>query len=64
MRTNIILDEQLMESALQVSDSKTKKGTIEEALILLMQIKGQRKIKEYRGKLKWKGNLDNLSLDK
>jgi Arc/MetJ family transcription regulator len=64
MRTNIILDEQLMESALQVSDSKTKKGTIEEALILLVQIKGQRKIKEYRGKLKWKGNLDNLSLDK
>jgi hypothetical protein len=64
MRTNVDLNDQLMESALEVSDSKTKKGTIEEGLRLLVQTKRQQKIKEYRGKLKWTGNLDVSRLDK
>jgi len=64
MRTNVVLDDELMASALKVSGLKTKKDAIEEGLRLLIQVKSQKEIKRYRGKLKWSGNLDETSLDK
>jgi Arc/MetJ family transcription regulator len=64
MRTNVAIDDVLMESALKVSGVKTKKDTIEEALKLLVQIKNQENIKGFRGKLKWTGNLNNMRTDK
>ena len=51
MRTNVVIDDDLMESALKVSGLKTKKDAIEEGLRLLVQIKGQEDIKGFRGKL-------------
>ena len=64
MRTNVAINDALMESALKVSGVKTKKDTIEEALKLLVQIKSQENIKGFRGKLKWTGNLNNMRTDK
>jgi Arc/MetJ family transcription regulator len=64
MRTNVVIDDDLMESALKVSGKKTKKDAIEEGLRLLIRIKGQERIKDFRGKLKWSGNLDEMRLDK
>lgn len=64
MRTNVVINDVLMESALKVSGVKTKKDTIEEALKLLVQIKNQENIKGFRGKLKWTGNLNNMRTDK
>ena len=64
MRTNVVIDDNLMESALKVSGLRTKKDTIEEGLRLLVQVKGQKKIKGFRGKLKWTGSLDEMRLDK
>jgi len=64
MRTNVVIDDELMESALKVSGLKTKKDVIEEGLKLLVQVKGQKKVKGFRGKLKWTGNLDEMRLDK
>ena len=64
MRTNVAINDVLMESALKVSGVKTKKDTIEEALKLLVQIKNQENIKGFRGKLKWTGNLNNMRIDK
>jgi Arc/MetJ family transcription regulator len=64
MRTNVVVDDNLMESALKVSGLKTKKDAIEEGLKLLVQVKRQKAIKSYRGKLKWSGNLDKMRLDK
>jgi Arc/MetJ family transcription regulator len=64
MRTNVVIDDKLMESALKMSGLKTKKDAIEEGLKLLVQLKGQEKIKGFRGKLKWTGNLDEMRLDK
>ncbi|MEA1971601.1 MAG: type II toxin-antitoxin system VapB family antitoxin [Thermodesulfobacteriota bacterium] len=64
MRTNVVIDDNLMESALKVSGLRTKKDTIEEGLRLLVQVKGQKKIKSFRGKLKWTGSLDEMRLDK
>ena len=64
MRTNVVLDDDLMKSALKVSGLKTKKDAIEEGLKLLVQVKSQKKIKRFRGKLTWSGNLDEMRLDK
>ncbi|NTW78511.1 MAG: type II toxin-antitoxin system VapB family antitoxin [Syntrophaceae bacterium] len=64
MRTNVVLDDELMASALKVSGLKTKKDAIEEGLRLLIQVKSQKEIKRFRGKLKWSGNLDEMRLDK
>ncbi|MBN1317674.1 MAG: type II toxin-antitoxin system VapB family antitoxin [Anaerolineales bacterium] len=64
MRTNVVIDDDLMKSALQVSGLKTKKDAIEAGLRLLVQLNSQAKIKEFRGKLKWNGNLEEMRLDK
>jgi Arc/MetJ family transcription regulator len=64
MRTNVVIDDDLMASALKVSGLKTKKDAIEEGLKLLVQVKSQKEIKRFRGKLQWSGNLDEMRLDK
>lgn len=57
MRTNVVIDDDLMESALKVSGLKTKKAAIEEGLKLLVQIKRQKEIRRFRGRLKWSSAL-------
>jgi Arc/MetJ family transcription regulator len=64
VRTNVVINDDLMESALKASGIKTKKKAIEEGLRLLVKIKGQEKIKGLRGRLQWTGNLDKMRLDK
>lgn len=64
MRTNVVIDDDLMESALKTSGIRTKKAAIEEGLKLLVQMKGQEKIRGYRGKLKWTGSLEEMRLDR
>jgi Arc/MetJ family transcription regulator len=64
MRTNVVIDDDLMESALKASGIKTKKDAIEEGLKLLVQLKTQERIKGFRGKLRWTGNLDEMRLDR
>jgi Arc/MetJ family transcription regulator len=64
MRTNVVINDDLMESALRTSGIKTKKEAIEGGLKLLVQMKNQEKIKGVRGKLKWTGNLDEMRLDR
>ena len=64
MRTNIVIDDNLMNQALMVSGFKTKKETVEEGLKLLISLKKQVKIRELRGKLNWEGDLDQMRSDK
>lgn len=64
MRTNIVINEELIARALSISGLPTKKAVVEEALKLLVQIKNQQKIKALRGKLVWTGNLDKMRTDK
>jgi len=63
MRTNVVIDDKLMNKAKKVSSLKTKKETIEEALKLLVAQKEQSEIRKLRGKLKWEGNLEEMRLD-
>ena len=64
MRTNVVIDDDLMASAIKASGLRTKKDAIEKGLKLLVQMKSQQEIKRFRGKLKWSGNLDEMRLDK
>ena len=62
MRTNIVIDDSLMNKAKKVSGYKTKKETIEEALRLLVAQREQSEIRKVRGKLNWEGNLEEMRL--
>jgi len=64
MRTNIAIDDKLMNAALKTSGLSTKKDVVEEALKLLVQVKKQSRLKKLRGKLKWEGNLDEMRATK
>lgn len=63
MRTNIEIDEKLMEEAMKASGLTTKKATVEEGLRLILTLKKQKLIKEFRGKMKWEGDLDKMRTD-
>ncbi len=63
MRTNVVIDDDLMDEALKVSRFKTKKDAVEEGLKLLVQRKKQESIKDLRGKLNWKGDLEDMRTD-
>ena len=60
MRTNIVIDDQLMTDALQVTGLKTKKEVVELGLKTLIRLKQQEKIKAFKGKLKWDGDLEEM----
>lgn len=64
MRTNIVINDELMNEALNLTDYTTKRAVVEEGLRLLVRLKKQEKIKSLRGKLKWDGDLENMRLDK
>lgn len=64
MRTNIVINDELMDEALSLTEHTTKKAVVEEGLRLLVKLKKQEKIKSLRGKLKWEGDLDRMRLDK
>ncbi|OEU49689.1 MAG: transcription regulator of the Arc/MetJ class [Desulfobulbaceae bacterium S5133MH15] len=63
MRTNIVVDDNLMEEALKLTNIKTKKDVVDTALKLLVQVKRQEKIRKLRGKLHWEGSLAEMRLD-
>jgi len=60
MRTNVVIDENLIERARQITGIKTKREVIHEALRTLIQLREQAQVRNLRGKLHWEGNLDSL----
>ena len=64
MRTNIVIDDNLMNLALESTGLKTKKEVVEEGLKALIQIKNQSKLKSFRGKLRWEGDIQKMRADK
>ncbi len=63
MRTNIVIDDKLMNQALVISGCKTKKEAVEEGLKLLIARRNQAKIRALRGKLNWEEDLDQMRTD-
>ncbi len=60
MRTNVVLDETLVEQAKALTGIKTTRGVIDEALRLLIRLRGQGQVAELRGRLHWEGDLNAL----
>lgn len=60
MRTNIVIDDQLMDAAMQSSGLTTKRAVIEQALRTLIRLAAQENTRQLRGKLEWEGNLNVL----
>lgn len=58
MRTNIVLDEKLVNSCQKATGIKTKRELIDHALQELLRHKSQKKILELKGKITWEGNLN------
>ncbi|MES9833738.1 MAG: type II toxin-antitoxin system VapB family antitoxin [Candidatus Thiodiazotropha sp. DIVDIV] len=60
MRTNIVIDDDLMAQALKATGLETKKDVVEQGLKLLVKRSKQQSIRSLRGKIKWEGNLDEM----
>lgn len=60
MRTNIVIDDALMNDALKATGLNTKKDAVEQGLRLLIQRNKQQAIRKLRGKLKWEDDLDEM----
>jgi Arc/MetJ family transcription regulator len=55
MRTNIVIDDELMDTALRCSGLHTKKEVVDHALRLLVRLNQQEKLRSARGRLRWTG---------
>lgn len=60
MRTNIVIDDQLMKEARRASGLSTKKEVVEKGLKLIIQLSNQKKFRNLKGKINWDGNLDEM----
>lgn len=58
MRTNIVIDDELMRAALKASGLATKREAVDLALRTLVRLKAQQRIRKYRGKIALEGDLD------
>jgi len=57
-RTNIELDEKLVNEAMKLTNKKTKKEVVNYAVEELVRKLKRKKILELEGKVEWIGNLD------
>ncbi len=64
MRTNIVIEDELMQKAMQATGLTSKRATVEAALRLLIQVKAQTGIRKLRGKVKWQGDLEAMRADR
>lgn len=64
MRTNIVIDDELMKEALKATGVSTKREAVELGLQALIRMKRQQNIRGYRGKLRWQGDLDRMRTDR
>lgn len=63
MRTNIVIDDDLMTEALRATGLRTKREAVELGLKTLLRLRQQEEIRHFRGKLAWAGDLDAMRSD-
>lgn len=64
VRTNIVLDDELVERARKLTGLRSKRAVVDEALRTLVRLKEQAAIRELRGKLHWEGDLRAMRSDR
>ena len=60
MRTNIVIDDRLMDEAMRKAGLKTKRAAVEAGLRLLIQVKSQARVRRLRGRIRWSGDLNEM----
>ena len=63
MRTNIVIDDELMARLLKMTGLRTKREAVELGLKTLVKLKQQEQIRQFRGKLPWQGDLEKMRSD-
>jgi Arc/MetJ family transcription regulator len=64
MRTNVDIDDRLMQDAMRASGRKRKRAVIDAALRLLVQTKSQVGVRSLRGQIDWHGDLEESRSDR
>ena len=64
MRTNIVIDDKLMQDTLKATGLRTKREVVELGLRTLLRLGRQSEIRRLRGKLAWDGDLEAMRKDK
>lgn len=60
VRTNIVLDEKLVNATLKETGCKTRRGLVDLALRELLRHKRAEKLLTLRGNVQWTGNLSEM----
>jgi Arc/MetJ family transcription regulator len=63
-RTNVVLDDNLVEDCIKATGIKTRKALIDHALRELLRHENQIKILDLKGSINWEGNLDEWRQDR
>ena len=63
VRTNIVIDDKLMDDTMRVTGLKTKREAVELGLRTLLRLCKQEEIRRFRGKLDWQGDTDPMRQD-
>jgi len=64
LRTNIVIDDELLNGAMRATGAKTKREAVELGLTSLIRLKEQEDIRGLRGKLRWTGDLEKMRRDR
>lgn len=60
MRTNIDINDELLQVAMEISHAKTKKAVVEMALKEYIDMTRRRDLVDMFGKVEWEGDLDEM----
>jgi Arc/MetJ family transcription regulator len=60
VRTNIVLDNQLVEAGLKATGLKTRRELVDFALRELLRHRDQKKLLALKGSVSWEGSLDEM----
>lgn len=60
VRTNIYLDDELIDRARALTGLKSKRAVVDEALRTFVHLKEQESIRKLRGQLRWEGDLREM----
>ena len=64
MRTNIVIDDGLIQQALEASGARSISEAVELGLRALIRLKRQEAVRAYRGTLSWSDDLEAMRTDR
>jgi Arc/MetJ family transcription regulator len=64
MRTNIVIDDELMAEAIRLSKLPSKRAAVEAGFRLVVAVNRQAAIRKLKGTVRWEGNLEEQRLSR